>query len=293
MINNEPRDYEARITIYQTDKVIAMIRNVSVERRALETLEKQNEFQHIVAEISTNFLKSSLQDLSIHIDDSLKKVGQFFGVQRAYLFRYSADYRYLESANEWCDESFESLRPPDSHHPVSAIPWWHSMILKGQIINIPDTQKMPKEALAEQSILLEKEVRSVLCIPIIAGSSVPGYFGFDSIAPKHIYSKAELDNLKVIANVLADVIQKQEIEQTIKNQNELQSLLTKIATQYINLPSDTLNESIMESLKDMADFTGADRVFIFEYNFSKQLARNTINGANSLDPQITNIQDVA
>ncbi|MDD3577449.1 MAG: response regulator [Candidatus Cloacimonetes bacterium] len=294
MINNEPRDYEARITIYQTDKVIAMIRNVSVERRALETLEKQNEFQHIVAEISTNFLKSSLQDLSIHIDDSLKKVGQFFGVQRAYLFRYSADYRYLESANEWCDESFESLRPPDSHHPVSAIPWWHSMILKGQIINIPDTQKMPKEALAEQSILLEKEVRSVLCIPIIAGSSVLGYFGFDSIAPKHIYSKAELDNLKVIANVLADVIQKQEIEQTIKNQNELQSLLTKIATQYINLPSDTLNESIMESLKDMADFTGADRVFIFEYNFSKQLARNTHKWSKQgLDPQINNIQDVS
>lgn len=292
-INTEIRDFEARITPFQTDKAIAMVRDVSNERRAVAAMERQNQFQRMVAEISSKFVKSTLQSLSGQIDEALEKVARFFNMQRAYVFRYSNDFQLLENTNEWCTGDIDTLCVSEQKYPVSAVPWWNSQILQGEILNIPDTTIMPKEAIAKQRLLQAQDVQSLLCVPIISGNKVLGYFGFDSVGQKREFSDAVVDNLKVIANILADVIQKQEIEETIRHQNELQTLLTKIATHYINLPSEKMDESIKDSLADMGEFTRADRAYIFEYGWKKSIAQNTHEWCRAgISAQIHNLQEV-
>ncbi|MCD8478756.1 MAG: PAS domain-containing protein [Candidatus Cloacimonetes bacterium] len=94
-IENERHDFEARLSSYEGNKVIVMVRDISKEQRAISALESQSRFQAILADISTDFLKSKLDNLSGLIDQGLQKVGEHFQVHRAYLFRYSEDMQEL------------------------------------------------------------------------------------------------------------------------------------------------------------------------------------------------------
>jgi signal transduction histidine kinase len=57
-------------------------------------------------------------------------------------------------------------------------------------------------------------------------------------------------------------------------QTALQQLLIKIASTYINIDLDKVDIAIDESLKEMAEFVGADRAYIFEYYIESDQSSN-------------------
>jgi len=292
-IENELHDFEARLSPYEGNKVIAMVRDISKEQRAISALESQSRFQAILADISTDFLKSKLDNLSGLIDQGLQKVGEHFQVHRAYLFRYSEDMQELILSNEWCAEGTEPLSQRASRFSTAKIPWWNDKILKGESIIASDLERVPSEAEADFNILRSQNIQSFLCVPLATGDKVLGYLGFDSVGIKRSYPEAMVSNLKVIANVLADVIHKQQIEEAIRHLSDLQDLLSKMATHYISMPTHKLEESIDSSLADMGRFTKADRVYIFEYDHDNKISINTHEwNAEGISPQIENLQAV-
>lgn len=68
---------------------------------------------------------------------------------------------------------------------------------------------------------------------------------------------------------LHNVTQIVEAQQTIREKSKLQDLLMRISTKYINLPIELLDETILESLRDIANFVKADRAYIFNYFIEK------------------------
>ena len=48
--------------------------------------------------------------------------------------------------------------------------------------------------------------------------------------------------------------------------SDFQALLTKIATEYINVPLDQASHVMEISLKEVGEFVNADRSYIFDYN---------------------------
>ncbi len=76
---------------------------------------------------------------------------------------------------------------------------------------------------------------------------------------KVIGSQAYLHNITEIV----------EAQKTIKQKSLLQDLMMRISTEYINLPVDNLDQTILESLRDIANFVKADRAYIFNYHLDK------------------------
>lgn len=62
-----------------------------------------------------------------------------------------------------------------------------------------------------------------------------------------------------------DVTQRKEAEEALRNHNEMQRILMKIASQYINIPLELVDDSINDSLKELGEFVEADRSYIFRY----------------------------
>jgi PAS domain S-box-containing protein len=56
-----------------------------------------------------------------------------------------------------------------------------------------------------------------------------------------------------------------EAQKTINQKSLLQDLMMRISTKYINLPVDQLDQTILDSLRDIATFVKADRAYIFNY----------------------------
>ncbi len=91
-------------------------------------------------------------------------------------------------------------------------------------------------------------------------------------------------------------LQEQEL-QRLNDENEkvvaLQKIILNIATKYINMPVSKMEFAIRESLEELAKYSGADRAYIFDYNWNKNICINTYEYcAEGIVPQIENLQEV-
>jgi signal transduction histidine kinase/DNA-binding response OmpR family regulator len=268
-------DYDARISPLGNQQVIALVRDVTEQRKAVVAIRQQNKFQKMIADISTIFVRATVNDIDQVLYDSLARVGRFFDIHRAYIFRYSHDFSLFYNANEWCAGGIDPISSNKTTYPTANTPWWHEQILKGNLILIEDIADLPKQATAEAKIMQRYNIGSLLFVPIETGTRVLGYFGFDSIGVKRQFSESEIDNLKVIANLLGEILQKFDYERKLQAQSRLQQLISQIALQYINLPVDHLADSITDALAEMASFANADRAFVFDYDWEHELCINT------------------
>lgn len=92
---------------------------------------------------------------------------------------------------------------------------------------------------------------------------------------------------------MKDISHRREKDEIIRQQLELQDLLIKISSTYINIDLAEVENAIQHSLEDMGRFVGADRVYIFEYDFNSQTVSNTFEWcAEDIPAEIDNLQQV-
>ena len=96
----------------------------------------------------------------------------------------------------------------------------------------------------------------------------------------------------IIANS-EDISEKLKIAEKVANEEMLQEMLLKIASNYIN--SDLLNNDnvINTSLKEIGTFVDADRAYIFSYDLLNNTTSNTYEWcAERIAPEIENLQNI-
>lgn len=73
--------------------------------------------------------------------------------------------------------------------------------------------------------------------------------------------------------------------------NHFRQLLIDISSVYINLPLEAVDREIQKSLEKMGRFVEADRVYIFDYDWDRQLTSNTHEWCEEgISPQIDELQ---
>jgi len=93
--------------------------------------------------------------------------------------------------------------------------------------------------------------------------------------------------------VLRDITDRKRAENELLQLSRFQELLMEISSIYINLSLETIEPAIFNSLRDMAVFVGADRAYIFTYDFEKQICTNTHEWcAEGIEPQIETLRTV-
>lgn len=93
--------------------------------------------------------------------------------------------------------------------------------------------------------------------------------------------------------VLTNITTRKRLETEFYQQSKLQEILMKIASQYINLPVEEIDHAIRISLEELGKFTGADRTYIFEYDWIKNICNNTYEWCDEdVEPQIDELQEV-
>ena len=59
------------------------------------------------------------------------------------------------------------------------------------------------------------------------------------------------------------------------NSSNFVNLLMQISTEYINAPVSEINQLINQSLAEIADFSSADRAYVFRYDYEKEVCSIT------------------
>ena len=88
----------------------------------------------------------------------------------------------------------------------------------------------------------------------------------------------------------------EDVKQTgheLRRQTHAQRLLIQISSSFINRPLESVEDAIQEALQSLAQFSQADRAYIFDYDFDRQTCRNTHEWcAPGIEPEIDTLQNV-
>lgn len=90
-----------------------------------------------------------------------------------------------------------------------------------------------------------------------------------------------------------DITERKEAEKALARHSQLQKLLMELMAEFINIPLEKLDEAINVALRELGKFVGADRVYVFAYDFEKGICTNTYEWcAPGIAPQIENLKAV-
>ena len=99
--------------------------------------------------LSTNFISLPPEDVDDGINDVLKAVGMFGGVDRSCVFQFDGSGGALDKTHEW-----RANGQGGQVNRVSAEmqPWFYERIKGCEVVCIPDVEALPPEAENEKSI---------------------------------------------------------------------------------------------------------------------------------------------
>ena len=96
-----------------------------------------------------------------------------------------------------------------------------------------------------------------------------------------------------VTTLIRDITDRKFAEQTIRQQAKLKDILYRISMIYININLDKVEEAIQNSLKELAEFVGSDRAYIFDYDIVDHTMTNTFEWCTEgIIPEINNLKKI-
>lgn len=252
-----------------------------------------SDFNQTVADISSGFINATKSNINQKINSMLSSIIEIFDLDRAYLFSFDDSSSYMDNTHEICALGASSVIDLQQHLSLDKFKWWKEQIINNDFVNIPDVTSLPREASAEKEFLKLTQVKSLVAVPIRAKDAVVGFIGMESISNKKKWDNSNINLLKILANTIAETRFKIAAQEEIEKLTQMQTILLNIAKIYINTPLTQVKGAILDSLREMAEFVGADRSYIFDYDFQNNITINTYEWcAAGISPEIENLKSV-
>tara|TARA_R110002126_G_scaffold157104_1_gene304602 strand:- start:29071 stop:30360 length:1290 start_codon:yes stop_codon:yes gene_type:complete len=216
-----------------------MEKNNVAQNEKDKIIDYQLRFQKLLISISTKYINADLSKTKELIKESLKKIGEFVGADRSYIFSYDFSNKTCSNTYEWCNEGTEAEIQNLQDIPIEHIKDWLDVHKKGEALYVEDVSLLPEDGeLGLRAILEPQGIKSLITIPKIKNEELIGFIGFDSVKQLHKYSENEKNILFVFANMLVNIMQRKEQEEQIKKQEEKKEELLR----YLSYQNEQLND---------------------------------------------------
>ena len=233
-------DYILRIGIFVVAYGIGTIINKIYINRLKENIDKVKS-QKLLSAVSFEFVSANKINIDEKINNTLEEIGEFFEIDRAYIFTINQQNSTMTYSYEWCAEGIVAEVETIEEVPLDVFPWWMERLRNDGWVFIEDVSKLPNEASSEKEQLTRQNIKSVMVVPIESSTGITGFVGLDSVRDFKSWADDDIDLLKILANILSDGLIK------IKSENEIEYMayydhLTGLANR--TLFTDRLRQAI-------------------------------------------------
>ncbi|WP_051408992.1 HD domain-containing phosphohydrolase [Syntrophorhabdus aromaticivorans] len=177
---------------------------------------KAEETLKLILNLSTNFIILPSDAIDDGIDDVLKVVGEFTGVDRTYIFEFQENGRLIDNIHEWCAQGVEPLIRKRQGLPVDSLPPCLDKIRSFEVINIPDIKKMQGAKPQKGNGLFYEGICSLVAVPMVYGSSLMGFLGLDSIREQRTWPEYIISLLKIVGETFANALARKKTEDSLR-----------------------------------------------------------------------------
>ncbi|WP_280747856.1 ATP-binding protein [Parabacteroides sp. PF5-9] len=161
-------------------------------------------------------IKKALELLIDHFKADWIYIADFEEKQKNIRLLYKAKSPYTQEKSE-----------SETVKEFSTIPWTMEKLLDGQNIVINHIDELPEEAAVDKSYFKSLHFISLLVIPLSVHGQVKGFIGFDYIHSQKQWQQAEVEELKLLANIFSIIIERLHNKESVeeekrRNEQELQ-----------------------------------------------------------------------
>ncbi len=179
-------------------------------------------FQRLIARLSTEFINLGFGNIDQCLDELLRTIGEFFDVDRAYLYEFSDDYQRMTNTHEWCRAGVPALKDSQKDVTIEHFHWWQdqieAMVSDNRVVFIEDVDRLPPEAASERALLQAQGVSSMFSVPIRVRGRVIGFFGVDSLR-RRSWRRDQADLLIIVSGLLSGALERHRLEEELLNQS--------------------------------------------------------------------------
>jgi len=247
-------------------KVVGEIIAGAIEREhKTAALSHQLELEQLVADISTHFINVPISQLDNEIGVSIKRIGEFTGVDRSYVFSISNDRACMNNTHEWCAEGVEPHIDRLQGLPVAEFGYSMQWLKQGDVFHVPDVAELPPEAERERKEFESEGIRTLVNVPIMARQMMIGFLGFDAVHARKSWSEEDIRLLKLIGEIIANALDRKAIEERLQGSlRDKEVLLREIHHRVKN------NMQVVNSLLFLQEQAVHDRVDAIALDAFKQ-----------------------
>lgn len=182
----------------------------------VKNLEERIKFEEQVAEISSRFIKTTVENYDDDINFVLQRLGEFFQIDRSFLFEIDVENKEVNYAYEWSNKNIETLYEEFESFSFSRRPWWIKKLKNFEAIYFSEIEELPEEAKEFKDDLKEQGVKSLISVPIVIEETLAGVIGFETKRYARSWEQQDISLLKIVANNISNLINKVESEKKIR-----------------------------------------------------------------------------
>ena len=187
-----------------------------VKDQTEDALRRTEETLRLILNLSTNFVILPSDEVDEGIDDVMKIVGEFAGVDRFYMFEFSDEGSIIRNTHEWCNQGITPLIETRRVTAASKLPPFIKPIWELSVVNIPDLPKATRRNGKGRSPLRNMEAQSIIIVPMVYNISLMGFLGFESIRKKKVWPESIVSLLKIVGETFANALVRKRTEDSLR-----------------------------------------------------------------------------
>jgi len=199
--------------------------DITERKKAEKDLRRRLDMQDIIARISSQFINLPLEDIDDGIERALEEIGRFTHTDRGYVLLIEEDKNQASCTHEWRREGIPSLKAKLQNLPLNAFRWGQERIRHQEAIRIPSLDDLPPEAEIERQFIKAHDTLSALAVPMVSGTTLRGFLGFDGVRQKQIWPEETVALLGIVGQTLINALERKRFEAVLQESEQKYRLL--------------------------------------------------------------------
>ncbi len=206
----------------------SLLEDIQRRKEVESQLNKRIHIEKLTQEISMNFLKKHYSDIENEVDNTLRKICDFFNVEKSFIYQLANDNEdILELKFEYNIPNIKPILEKNRQLNISNFTYIfkqfnesnYLLIKESNLINenFSNQDDFGKEFLFFKKIFGENQLKSLLIVPIYFNEKITGFLGFISLHKEMEFSKEDITLLQLISEIITNAINRKVFEEELQN----------------------------------------------------------------------------
>lgn len=209
----------------------------------ITSLEEQLQFEAFISDLSARFINLPPNEVDNWVDQGLKQVVEFLGVDRGSLMQLLGENKVPVVTHSYSKPGFPPLTKM-TDVPGASFPWSCLKILNGEILSFSSPDEFPPEARVDRESMAALNMKSHIIIPLSIGGSIQGVLAVGSLTVAKVWPPAMVSRMRLIGEILVNALDRKRREAELhRTLEEIQQLKKQAEAENIYLRESMTLES--------------------------------------------------